>query len=208
MTRATARYQILLVDDERLVRTALAARLGQAGYDVREARTGAEALRLFGERRPDVVLLDVMMPGIDGFAVCAEMRRLDRETPIVFLSACDAERDQIRGLSLGADDYVSKAASEALLVARVRKALERADRFSRLDAPPSMTKTEADIFRLLESECGRFFTFREIGAAVVGEGYMVDESLIRVHISHMRRKLPKGFALTARRRVGYALVPA
>ena len=85
------------------------------------------------------------------------------------ISALDAEDDQIRGLDAGADDYVSKTASPALLEARIRKALERADRFSKMDAPAAMTKTDADIYRLLESDSGRFFSYREIFSAVCGE---------------------------------------
>ena len=100
--------EILLVDDERSIRDSLSCQLREAGFTVRVAATGAAGVAAFGERRPDLVLLDVMMPGMDGYAVCEAMRCADRETPIVFLSALDAEEDQIRGLDAGADDYVSK----------------------------------------------------------------------------------------------------
>lgn len=199
-------FEILLVDDERTIRDSLSRHLREAGFAVRVAATGAAGVAAFGDRRPDLVLLDVMMPGMDGYAACKAMRAVDRETPIVFLSALDAEDDQIRGLGAGADDYVSKAASAALLEARIRKALERADRFSRIDAPASMTKTEADIYRLLESERGRFFSYREIFAAVCGEGYCAEEGAIRTHISNMRKKLTDDERLVSHRGVGYALV--
>ena len=195
-----------MVDDERTIRDSLSRLLREAGFEVRVAATGAAGVAAFGERRPDLVLLDVMMPGMDGYAVCKAMRSVDRETPIVFLSALDAEDDQIRGLEAGADDYVSKTASPALLEARIRKALERADRFSKMDAPAAMTKTEADIYRLLESDRGKFFSYREIFSAVCGEGYFADEGAIRVHVSNMRKKLPDGESLVAKRGVGYALV--
>ena len=195
-----------MVDDERTIRDSLSRLLREAGFEVRVAATGAAGVAAFGERRPDLVLLDVMMPGMDGYAACKAMRSVDRETPIVFLSALDAEDDQIRGLEAGADDYVAKTASPALLAARIRKALERADRFSKMDAPAEMTKTEADIYRLLESDRGRFFSYREIFSAVCGEGYYADESVIRVHVSNMRKKLPAGERLVTRRCVGYALV--
>lgn len=201
-----ARPCLLLVDDERAIRESLAERFRQAGYDVLPVASGPESIRIFSDRRPDLVLLDVMMPAMNGYDVCREMRKLDRETPIVFLSALDAEEDQILGLDVGADDYVSKLASDALLFARLKKALERADRFSSLVAPVEMTKTEADIFRLLEAERGRYFSYREIFAAVCGEGYAADEGAIRVHISHMRKKLPRGLSLVSRRRIGYALI--
>ena len=198
--------EILLVDDERTIRGSLSRLLREAGFTVRVAANGAAGVDAFHERRPDLVLLDVMMPGMDGYAACAAMRSADRETPIVFLSALDAEDDQIRGLAAGADDYVSKTASPALLEARIRKALERADSFSKMDAPATMTKTEADIYRLLESDCGRFFSYREIFSAVCGEGDFADEGAIRVHVSNMRKKLPAGERLVAKRCVGYALV--
>ena len=198
--------EILMVDDERAIRDSMARRLRETGFAVRVAATGAAGVAAFGERRPDLVLLDVMMPGMDGYAACKAMRSVDRETPIVFLSALDAEDDQIRGLEAGADDYVSKTASPALLEARIRKALERADRFSKMDAPAAMTKTEADIYRLLESDRGKFFSYREIFSAVCGEGYFADEGAIRVHVSNMRKKLPDGESLVAKRGVGYALV--
>lgn len=197
--------EILLVDDERIMRDSLSRQLREAGFGVRVAATGAAGVAAFGERRPDLVLLDVMMPGMDGYAACTAMRAVDRETPIVFLSALDSECDQIRGLDAGADDYVSKTASAALLDARIRKALERADRFSRMDAPASMTKTEADIYRLLESDRGRFFSHLEIVSAVCGEGCQVADGAIRTHVSNMRKKLPDGERLLTRRGVGYAL---
>ncbi len=91
--------EILLVDDERTIRDSLSRLLREAGFAVRVAANGAAGVDAFRSRRPDLVLLDVMMPGMDGYAVCEAMRSADRETPIVFLSALDAEDDQIRGLA-------------------------------------------------------------------------------------------------------------
>ena len=199
-------FEVLIVDDERAIRTALSRRLTEAGYSVRTAASGASGVAAFAKRRPDIVLLDVMMPRKNGYETCRDMRSLDRETPIVFLSALDSERDQISGLESGADDFVSKTASDELLLARIRKALERADRFSKADAPASMTKTEADIYRLLDSDRGHFFSYREIVEATCGEGYSADRSAIRVHVSNMRGKLPDGERLAVKRGVGYALV--
>ena len=198
---------ILIVDDERSFRTALADLLLERGYPVRQAASGPAALEAFQTWRPALVLLDVMMPAMDGYAVCREMRQIDLETPIVFLSAMDTDEDQIEGLRLGANDYVSKTASEALLLARIGAALERADRYSKREAPASMTKTEADIYRLLDSQRGRNFSQREILEAVCGEGYRIVDAAIRVHISNMRRKLPPGESIRSARNLGYALVP-
>lgn len=197
---------ILLVDDERIVRESLAKALSSGGYSVRCALDGKAALEAFSERRPDLVLLDVMMPCMDGYAVCKAMRDLDRETPIVFLSALDSEKDQIRGLEVGADDYVAKSASEALLFARIKKAIDRADRFSQSAAPASLTKVQSAIYRVLDSDRGRFFSFSEIFSAIFGEGYTFNEGVIRVHICHLRKQLPAGETIKTKRGYGYALV--
>ena len=164
------RASILLVDDERIMRETLTPILVAAGFDVVLASDGRAAVQSFLLERPDLVLLDVMMPVVDGYETCAELRKLDRETPIVFLSALDGEEDQIKGLKLGADDYVSKTASNAMLIARVENALERADCFSKAAAPTAMTKTEADIYRVLDSDRGRFFGYQEIFAAIDPRG--------------------------------------
>ena len=122
---------ILVVDDERTIRDALSAALTDAGYRVRTARDGAEALTLAAERRPDLVLLDVMMPRMDGFETCRKMRETDPDLPILFLSALGDERSQIRGLGSGADDYVLKDSPTSVLLARVAASLRRAERTSR-----------------------------------------------------------------------------
>ena len=111
---------ILIVDDERSIRMSLADLLAGSGYPVRQVASGPAALEAFRMPRPALVLLDVMMPEMDGYAVCHEMRRLDRETPIVFLSAMDSEENQIEGLRLGANDYVSKTAVRSLAVGEDR----------------------------------------------------------------------------------------
>ena len=198
---------VLLVDDELLLRKTLGESLEAVGYRVLLAANGREAVETFLYRRPDLVLLDVMMPVMDGYGACAEIRKADRETPIIFLSALDGEDDQIRGLQLGANDYVSKTVSDALLLARIQSAPVHADRYSKMAAPKSMTKTEADIYRLLESERGQYFTQREILEAICGEGYRLVDDAIRVHVSNLRRKLPKGEYIDSIRSRGYALFP-
>ena len=200
--------EILIVDDERVVRDAFRAFFEEEGFAVRTASDGVRGVALFAERRPDLVLLDVMMPKMDGYRTATAMRELDRETPIVFLSALGSDEDQIRGLEVGADDYVVKTASNAVLLARVRKALERARRFASVEAPTEMTKIQADIYRLLASERGRFFSYREIFAAICGEGYYHDEGTVRTHVSRLRKSLPAGLAIAAKRGRGYALVEA
>ena len=99
MARGTDRVEVLVVDDERVIREGMTQKLVSAGFDVRLASDGRAAFQAFLLERPDLVLLDVMMPGLDGYATCEEMRKIDREVPIVFLSALDSEQDQIRGLA-------------------------------------------------------------------------------------------------------------
>ena len=203
-----AGVEILVVDDELSIRRGLAAMLENAGYSVRTARDGIAAFGAIRSKRPNLMLLDVMMPLMDGFKVCEEIRKRDRDLPIVFLTAKDADEDQVRGLEVGADDFVSKSSDSSVLLVRIRKALERAERLLGNAAPDNLTKTEADIFRLLASERGRYFTAMEIFTAIRGEGYAGDEGNMRSHVSRLRGKLPQGVTIDAMRGRGYALVTA
>ena len=229
--------EILLADDERAFREGLKALLSAEGFSVRTARDGDEAVRKFAERRPDIVLLDVMMPKMNGFLACERIRQLDRRVPVVFLTAKDAEADQVRALGIGADDYVSKSAPEALLLARIRRAVERSRELSAA-APAadavvgevlhlgrvtvnlstlvvsgvrrgtcSLTKTEADILRILASARGRHLTTDELIAALRGAGFACEDTMIYVHVSNIRRKLgPAAEMLSSSRGAGYSLL--
>ena len=117
--------EILLADDERAIRALLKKALESRGYVVRVASDGRQALALYKARRPDLLVLDVMMPGMDGREVCREVRRGDADTPILFLTALDSEADEVAGLGAGADDYVAKTVPEGVLFARVEAALRR-----------------------------------------------------------------------------------
>ena len=117
--------EILLADDERAVRESLRGLLEERGYAVRCASDGDRALALYREHRPDLVLLDVMMPRLGGFAVCETIRGEDSSVPILFLTALDSDEHELRGLGLGADDYIPKTASEDILLARIEAALRR-----------------------------------------------------------------------------------
>ena len=235
MTGAKDETEILIADDERAFREGLRALLASEGFAVRTARSGAEAVRKFSERRPDLVILDVMMPKTNGFVACEEIRKLDRRVPVVFLTAKDAESDQVRALGLGADDYVSKSAPESLLLARVRRAEVRsrelsgsppggADRFVRLgktsvdmttlevsvdDRPAGrLTKTEADILRILHANRGRRILTEALISALRGEGFACEDSMLYVHVSNLRRKLgPAAALISSTRGSGYRLRP-
>lgn len=117
--------EILVAEDDRIYRQALTAILEGAGHVVRLAPNGRKALALFRAQRPELVLLDVMMPVMDGFTACQEIRRLDPSVPVLFLTAKDAEADELRGRGLGADDYIPKAVSDAVLLARLASVFRR-----------------------------------------------------------------------------------
>jgi DNA-binding response OmpR family regulator len=223
--------EVLVVDDERIIRNGLRDLLCAEGYSVRTARNGEEALAAFRERRPDLVLLDVMMPKRNGFAVCGEIRALDPLTPVVFLTAMDGDSDKVRGFGLGADDFISKTASHAELLARVRRALQRSTAFHsaasearRLEiagvvvdfdslnvgcggVAERLTKTEADLLWLVASDRGRLFQYDEIIEVLRANGFTGGESTLYSHASHLKRKLGKaGVLLCNERGVGYRLM--
>ncbi len=127
------RREILVVDDERALVVTLQSLLEQAGYLVRTASDGAAALAAYFARRPDLILLDVMMPCVGGYDVCRTIRAHDATTPILFLTACGDEKSEINGLTLGADDYLDKTLSDELLLSRIASALRRAEAGSRCE---------------------------------------------------------------------------
>jgi len=204
---------ILLVDDDAAIRRTFRVLLEGEGYAVRVARNADDALAKLSEARPDLVLLDVMMPGRNGFAVCEEIRRTDKLLPVLFLTAMDAEADQVRGFGLGADDYIPKTTGDAELLARIRRALDRAAAYSsarsdsrtvRLGAATvdfdrhvvsdggkatSLTTSESELLRCLASRRGEMFSANDIFSFLRGEGYVGDPATIRMHVMNLRRKL-------------------
>lgn len=224
--------EILVVDDERIIRVGMKTLLLGEGFEVRTARDGEEAMKKIAEHRPDLVLLDVMMPKVNGFQTCEMIRERDKTIPVIFLTAKFGEVDQVRGLDLGADDYVAKDASEAVLMARIRRALERtmvagdmpADRdilrigSVRIDLElrnvigdsgylARLTQTEADILRLLASRRGYVFSPNEVIMALRGDGFACEDSMLYVHISNLRRKLgPAAKYIVNDRLAGYRLL--
>ena len=225
--------EILIADDERVLREGLKAMLLGEGHAVRTARDGEDALRKISERAPDLVLLDVMMPKMNGFKTCEEIRKADRAVPVIFLTAKDSEADQVRGLGLGADDYVSKDAGETLLLARINRALarraslseiatKRGTRLIRLgrirvdmktlvvsgpnEEIARLTKTESDILRLLDSERGVFFSTEQIISELRGQGFSCTDSMLYSHMSNLRHKLgASGALISCNRNAGYCL---
>ena len=223
--------EILIVDDERVLREAWKAVLLGEGYAVRTAKDGEDALAKIDEKRPDLVLLDVMMPKLNGFRCCEEIRRRDTLLPIIFLTAKDSEADQVRGIGLGADDYVSKTAGEALLLARIERALVRTREIGQHAAGDAiirlgrvsvdlrtfsvfedgreiaqLTKTEGGILKLLDSQRGEYFVADDIITELRGNGFACEDSMLYVHICNLRRKLgPASSLLATKHGVGYCL---
>ncbi len=122
---ASTKVHVLIVDDEKMIRSLLKMSLQRMGYEVTTADNGEEALRLFEEQSFDLVLLDILMPGIDGFSVCTELRRIS-DVPIVMLTALNRPDDIVRGLELGADNYITKPFTFKEVEARIRAILRRA----------------------------------------------------------------------------------
>lgn len=121
------KMRILIVEDEQAIRTGLVDVLIYHGYDVEYAEDGTDGLKMALSGRYDLILLDVMLPGIDGFSICNEIRKNDREQPVIMLTARSSDEDIIEGLSLGADDYVAKPFSVAQLVLRIQAVLRRSN---------------------------------------------------------------------------------
>jgi DNA-binding response OmpR family regulator len=203
--------RILLVEDEESITTPLSEALGREGFDVSVAGTAASALELVGGERPDLVLLDVMLPDGSGFDVARELRR-DSRVPIIMLTARGEEADRVAGLELGADDYVVKPFSARELVARVRAVLRRAAEAGerrtegplvvgqvRVDAERRTAALDGDELELSRKEFDLLRLLMENAGAVVTRERLIDEvwdtnwygstKTLDVHVSALRRKL-------------------
>jgi OmpR family response regulator RpaB len=207
--------KILVVDDEASIRRILETRLSMIGYDVVTAADGEEALDTFRKAEPDLVVLDVMMPKLDGYGVCQELRK-ESDVPIIMLTALGDVADRITGLELGADDYVVKPFSPKELEARIRSVLRRVDKTGASGIPSSgviqvtnlkidtnkrqvykgderirLTGMEFSLLELLVSRSGEAFSRSEILQEVWGytPERHVDTRVVDVHISRLRAKL-------------------
>lgn len=225
---------ILLADDERVLRNSMRAMLEAEGFSVRTARNGDEAMRMFHERRPDAVLLDVMMPGKGGIQTCEELRRLDRLVPVLFLTAVPSDTTKVRAYGAGADDYIEKTCNPDVLVARIRAALRRSEAAMEAAAPAAsrvhlgnvvvdiallrvtddagraetLTRSEAALFAVLSRRRGEYVSNDELFSAIHGEGTAGDPSKIRNHVSTLRRKLGNARDMIVNNpNAGYRLLP-
>jgi len=204
--------KILIVEDDPALGEVLEYNFTQAGFDVELARNGRDALRMAKERVPDLVVLDIMLPEIDGLEVCRRLRSQapTRKTLVLMLTAKAEETDQVIGFSVGADDYVIKPFSVAVLQERVKALLRRRDdqpdqrdvivsqgiaidrRRHRVTAGSEtleLTKSEFELLLALAKHPGRVFTRNELIDAALGDDVMVLERTIDVHIRAVRKKL-------------------
>jgi len=201
------RGSVLVVDDEPTIGEVVSAYLKRAGYDTRVATDGHAALAAVAERSPDLIVLDIMLPGIDGLEV---MRRVRGASAVILLTARGEESSRISGLRLGADDYVVKPFSPAELVARVDAVLRRVDtvraqepaltfeglsidpssrEVARAGEPVTLTQREFDLLLFLARHPGRAFTRDELMDHVWQYAFYTDTSTVTVHIRRLRAKL-------------------
>lgn len=210
---------ILVVDDERMMREGLKMILSSAGYQVRVASDGYVALRSIREVRPDLVLMDVSMPRMDGVSACKEIRRFDELLPIIFLTALDTDQNELKALRVGADDFLSKDVPEEVLLMKIERALKRIGAYkksstiSRLELGQvavdlmtyvvlengkkiaELTKAEAQILQKLYEKRGEWLNAEDFE--------MID---CRSHIHNLRNKLGvAGDMLRSERNRGYKL---
>lgn len=223
--------EILLVDDDRQLVKSLALVLEEAGYSVRIAPNGEKALQAVRQKSPDLVLLDVMMPGRNGFDICEDLREIDEKLPIAFLSALDRPEDEVRGLGCGADLYISKTAPDKVLLARIAALLRPRERLddvtgdfafgtwfvhpkdliARAPLGRTITLTERELYLLrLFTRCQGEVLTREtlLTRLWPRENIAQPDNALSVLVYSLRKKLGRsGEAIRVVRGVGYAYRP-
>lgn len=200
---------VLIVDDERPIRRFLRASLGSHGFEVIEAENGQEAIACLTSRHPDLVILDLSLPDMDGVDILKRFREWS-ETPVIILSVRDSEEEKIKALDAGADDYLTKPFSVGELSARIRTALRHSKRTGDLPSmfemdglkvdlvrrqvfidlnEVNLTPTEYEILKYLIRNAGKVVTHHMLLKEVWGIGYENDPHLVRVNISNLRHKV-------------------
>ena len=216
--------RILIIEDEIAIQNILAEPLRACGYEVVTASDGLEGINTFHAHHIDLILLDIMLPKINGYAVC-EMIRQEARTPIILLTALDTEADQIKGFDLLADDYITKPFSIKLVLKRVEALFRRTEtmdmdtdtlRYKELQisakqrqvlvsgAEVILTQSEFDILLLFLKNQGRVFTRDELLNLVWGYEFIGEEKSVNFHIMNLRKKLGVDYIETVRG-VGYKI---
>ncbi|WP_425807942.1 response regulator [Desulfitobacterium sp. Sab5] len=222
---------ILVVDDEEPIQELLKFNLENEGYNVLIAFDGPAALKMIEEKRPDLVVLDVMLPGMDGLEVCNQLRQNSklRDLPVIMLTAKGEEIDKVLGLELGADDYLTKPFSPRELLARIRARLRRIrpqaqdneiirgdlridlNRFqvSVRGEEVELTPKEFELLRVLAAHPGKVYSRDELLERVWGYEYAGDTRTVDVHVRHLRQKVEKDSSnpeyIETLRGIGYRL---
>ncbi len=232
---AAVRRKILLVEDDRTLRQALAFNLSREGYDLVSAADGETALGIARAQALDLILLDVMLPGMSGIELLRVLRREGRDTPVIVLSAKGEEIDRVVGLKVGADDYMAKPFSRPELLARIEAVLRRDRRTSaepdatpetirigsiEIDrgrrelrisgAPVHLTTKEFELLAYLADHPGRIFTRDQLLTRIWGYDYTGDGRTVDVHVSWLRSKLRTADGhnyFRTVRGIGYAFAP-
>lgn len=206
-----ANERILVVEDEGTVAEVVGRYLERDGFKVRRVADGARVMQAVSEFRPDLVILDVMLPNRNGLDICRDLRA-NGSTPVILLTARGEESDKILGLGLGADDYVSKPFSPGELVARVKAVLRRAAgtapavpggivqagdfeidtatrRVTRASTPIELTAREFDMLAYMAAHPGRVYTREQLLRDVWGYDFLGDDSTVTVHVRRLREKI-------------------
>lgn len=220
---------ILIIEDDQHIASLIQLYLKREGYTILVANDGREGLRRFGEEQPDLVILDLMLPGLHGRDVCRAIR-MRSSTPILMLTALDDERDVVEGLDLGADDYITKPFKPREMVARVRAALRRSAgvgavvnevvagdillnpttrQVSVAGQPIEFRAKEFDLLLALASRPRVVFTREQLLHQVWGRDYDVDTRTVDVHINRLRNRLTASAGeIETVRGIGYRLNPS
>ncbi|MBT9253697.1 MAG: response regulator transcription factor [Brockia lithotrophica] len=205
--------KILVVDDEPSIVTLLKFNLEREGYRVLTGGEGREAIKIVERERPDLLLLDVMLPGLDGFEVLRRIRARDARLPVLLLTAKGEELDRVLGLELGADDYITKPFSVREVLARIKAVFRRAEREEMRDAgrerydfgdlvvdleryevtrfgkPVDLTPKEYELLAYLVRNRGRALTREQLVTEIWNFEYVGDSRIVDVHVSHLREKI-------------------
>ena len=210
MVESDVRPRVLIIEDDVAMNNMLALNLEKRGFQVSSVTRGRDGLRAAFEERPDVVILDIMMPGMDGYQVCERLREIS-DIPVIMLTAKVEERDELRGFEVGADDYVTKPFSLKVLTARIRAALRRAEtgsqaedaqyedgtlrvdldrrQVSRNGESVDLTPTEFRLLACLVRNKGRVVSHEELQEEVWGPGYANAGDCLSVYVRYLRKKL-------------------
>lgn len=217
--------KVLVADDDRAIRESLTTALELNGYQVTACKDGVEALAAFRTDRPDVLVLDVMMPGVDGLGVCRVLRAEGDRTPILMLTARVETADRVAGLDAGADDYVPKPYDIDEVLARLRALLRRVEntpsgddlvvgdvklsptsrRAWRADTEIELSKTEFDLLELLMLNAGIVLEHHVIYERIWGYDFGPDSKNLAVYVGYLRRKLGPPEVIRTIRGVGYTM---